>query len=191
MIYVAVTGGIGSGKSYVCSLLAERGVRVYDCDAAARRLMCEDKELQSALRRLAGDQVFQHGVLQKPVLAQFLLASEDNCQAVNDVVHPAVAADFKRSGCTWLESAILFDSGFYRRVNFAYRVCVTAPLDVRIERVMRRDGISRERALKWINRQMPQADVAARCNFVIVNDGRRSLVPQIEHLLVSVPTERL
>ena len=63
MIYVAVTGGIGSGKSYVCSLLAERGVRVYDCDAAARRLMCEDKELQSALRRLAGDQVFQHGGL--------------------------------------------------------------------------------------------------------------------------------
>ena len=117
MKFIAITGGIGSGKSYVCGLLNERGLRVYDCDAAARRLMNEDLELQRSLQHLVGEQVFLHGELQKNVLAQYILASEANRQAVNDVVHPAVAADFKQSGYTWLESAILFDSGFARRID--------------------------------------------------------------------------
>ena len=189
MMYVAITGGIGSGKSYVCNLLNERGIRVYDCDAAARHLMNEDLGLQRALQHLVGEQVFLHGELQKNVLAQYILASEANRQAVNDVVHPAVAADFKQSGYTWLESAILFDSGFDRRIHFDYCVCVTSPLDVRIERVMRRDGISREKALEWIGRQMPQEDIAARCNFIIVNDGREALTPQVEHLLSEVSSK--
>lgn len=190
MKFIAITGGIGSGKSYVCGLLNERGVRVYDCDAAARRLMNEDLELQRSLQHLVGEQVFLHGELQKNVLAQYILASEANRQAVNDVVHPAVAADFKQSGYTWLESAILFDSGFDRRIHFDYCVCVTAPLNVRVERIMRRDDISREKALEWIHRQMPQEDIAARCNFVIVNDGQEALAPQVERLLAEVSSKR-
>ena len=186
MKFIAITGGIGSGKSYVCSLLNERGVRVYDCDAAARRLMNEDLEIQRSLQHLVGEQVFLHGELQKNVLAQYILASEANRQAVNDVVHPAVAADFKQSGYTWLESAILFDSGFDRRIHFDYCVCVTAPLNVRVERIMRRDDISRKKALEWIGRQMPQEEVSVRCNFVIVNDGREALTPQVERLLTEV-----
>lgn len=190
MKFIAITGGIGSGKSYVCGLLNERGLRVYDCDAAARRLMNEDLELQRSLQHLVGEQVFLHGELQKNVLAQYILASEANRQAVNNVVHPAVAADFKQSGYTWLESAILFGSGFDRRIHFDYCVCVTAPLNVRVERIMRRDDISREKALEWIHRQMPQEDIAARCNFVIVNDGQEALAPQVERLLAEVSSKR-
>ncbi len=190
MKFITITGGIGSGKSYVCGLLNERGVHVYDCDAAAHRLMNEDLELQRSLQHLVGEQVFLHGELQKNVLAQYILASEANRQAVNDVVHPAVATDFKQSGYTWLESAILFDSGFDRRIDLDYRVCVTAPLDVRIERVMCRDDISRKKALEWIHRQMPQEDIAARCNFVIVNDGQEALAPQVERLLAEVSSKR-
>ena len=187
MKYVAITGGIGSGKSYICKLLADHGVRVYDCDIEARRLMNEDKDMQEALCHLVGKPVFQHGILQKSILTHFLLASEDNQQAVNEIIHPAVAADFKRSGYTWLESAILFDSGFDRRVNFSYRVCVSAPLDIRVERIMHRNGISRSKALEWVRGQMPQDKVAARCDFVIVNDGSRPLASQVERLLSSVP----
>jgi len=71
MKFIAITGGIGSGKSYVCGLLNERGVRVYDCDAAARRLMNEDLKLQRSLQHLVGEQVFLHGELQKNVLGVY------------------------------------------------------------------------------------------------------------------------
>ena len=117
---IAITGGIGSGKSFVCRELAKRGIEVYDCDAAAKRLMRSDEQLQAALKLLVGNEVYVDGVLQKPVLAQFLLASETNKLAVNDVVHPAVARDFAQSGKNWLESAILFDSGFVHRTRFDY-----------------------------------------------------------------------
>lgn len=79
---IAITGGIGSGKSFVCRELAKRGIEVYDCDAAAKRLMRSDEQLQAALKLLVGNEVYADGVLQKPVLAQFLLASETNKLAV-------------------------------------------------------------------------------------------------------------
>ena len=187
----AITGGIGSGKSYVCHLLEARGISVYDCDEAAKRLMRSDESLQMMLQHLVGDEVCRNGIIEKRVLAAFLLENDTHKQAVNDIVHPAVANDFMLSNLQWLESAILFESGFNHRVKFNHVVCVSAPLEMRVRRIMERDSITRESALQWIDRQMPQEDVAARCNFVIVNDGRRSLVPQIERLLVSVPTERL
>ena len=99
---IAITGGIGSGKSYVCRLLADRGITVYDCDAAAKRLMHTSEALQHSLRQLVGADVYDGTQLQKAVLASYILASEANKQAVNDIVHPAVAADFESSGLTWL-----------------------------------------------------------------------------------------
>lgn len=77
---IAITGGIGSGKSYVCREIERHGFTVYDCDSAAKRLMRSDADLQQALCRLVGDEVCRDGVLQKAVLAEFLLASEDNKQ---------------------------------------------------------------------------------------------------------------
>ena len=180
---VAITGGIGSGKSYVCRRLERHGIRVYDCDTAAKRLMRDSDELREALRQLVGDEVYVGNVLQKPVMARFLLKSEANKQAVNDVVHPAVARDFEESGYTWLESAILFDSGFDMRTRFDYIICVTAPLEVRIRRVMKRDGISRQQALEWIQRQLPQDEVRARSDFEIVNDGKANIEKQIETII--------
>lgn len=188
MVKVAITGCIGSGKSYVCRLLARRGISVYDCDAAAKGLMRTEQSLREALQQLVGADVYRGTELQKPVLARFLLAGEANKQAVNDVVHPAVARDFEQSGCNWLESAILFDARFYLRTHFDYIVCVTAPLEVRISRVMERDGISRAKTLEWISSQLPQEQVAARSNYIIVNDGVQRLEPQIDALLSELRT---
>ena len=176
---VAITGGIGSGKSYVCKRLEAFGIKVYDCDAAAKRLMRTSSALQRDLCRLVGDDAYVDGVLQKQVLAKFLLASEDNKQAVNQIIHPAVARDFECSGYEWLESAILFDSGFDRRIHFDYIVCVSAPLEIRIQRVMNRDGISREKTMEWISRQLPQEEVLKRADFEIVNDGMEDIDEQI------------
>ena len=180
---IAITGGIGSGKSYVCQLLEKRGIKVYDCDAAAKRLMRTSATLRQQLRQLVGPQVYRGCILQKRVLAEFLLASEANKQAVNEIVHPAVALDFIESDYQWLESAILFDSGFHRRVPFSFVVCVSAPEAVRVRRIMARDGISEAKALEWIHRQMPQEQVEGLSNFVIHNDGVMQLEPQVDHLI--------
>lgn len=180
---IAITGGIGSGKSYVCQLLEKHGIKVYDCDAAAKRLMRTSATLRQQLRQLVGPQVYRGCILQKRVLAEFLLASEANKQAVNEIVHPAVALDFIESDYQWLESAILFDSGFHRRVPFSFVVCVSAPEAVRVQRIMARDGISEAKALEWIHRQMPQEQVEGLSNFVIVNDGVAPLEPQVDKLI--------
>ena len=180
---VAITGGIGSGKSYVCRELGKHGVQVYDCDAAAKRLMASDRQLQEDLCRLVGKEVYVDGMLQKPILAKYLLASDEHKQAVNDIVHPAVARDFEQSGMDWLESAILFDSGFIHRTHFDYVVSVTAPIEVRVQRVMKRDGISREKTLEWIRAQFPQEKVVELSDYEIVNDGVRNLESQVRSLL--------
>lgn len=180
---VAITGGIGSGKSFVGRLIEARGIRIYDCDAAAKRLMRDDETLREALKRLAGNDVYQGNILQKRILARFLLGSEANKQAVNAVVHPAVARDFNNSSFNWLESAILFESGFDRRVSLDYVICVSAPEEVRVARIMRRDNIPHEQALQWIHRQMPQDEVERRSDFRIMNDGATPLDTQIETII--------
>lgn len=183
---IAITGGIGSGKSFVCKELNRRGIEVYDCDAAAKRLMREDEVLQHSLVQLVGEEVYVNHVLQKPILAKFLLASEAHKQAVNDIIHPAVAHDFEQSGVDWLESAILFDSGFIHRTHFDFVVCVSAPIEVRVERVMQRDHISREKTLEWIEAQLPQEEVIRQSDFEIKNDGLSDIASQVNLLMTSI-----
>lgn len=180
---VALTGGIGSGKSFVCQLLKQHGIIVYDCDEAAKRLMREDGQLRQQLTQLVGPDVYEGTDLQKSVLAQFLLASETNKQAVNDIVHPAVAIDFLQSPLWWVESAILFDAHFDRRIKPDMVICVTAPLQIRVERIMLRDAISREKATAWINSQMSQDEMVRLSDVELINDGKANLPQQIEKIL--------
>ena len=184
MVKVAVTGGIGCGKSYVCKLLGERDIRVYDCDRAAKRIMASSLKIQDELRKLVGDSVYSDGVLNKAVLAAFLLKSDDNTTAVNKIVHPAVADDFVKSGDKWMECAILFSSGFDKLVDKV--ICVTAPLEVRVERIIQRDGITREKALEWIDKQQPQEQMVSLSDYEIINDGEADLEEQIDSVLTSL-----
>ncbi len=181
---IAITGGIGSGKSFVCRMLAEHGIEIYDCDAAAKRLMRTSSELRARLTGLVGSNLYDGERLNKPVMAQFLLSSDENQRAVNAIVHPAVGEDFLRSGMKWMECAILFESGFDRLVD--YKICVVAPLEIRLQRIMQRDGLTRQKAMEWISKQMPQEEVSSKCDFVIVNDGVADLQQQIENLNNSI-----
>lgn len=183
---IAITGGIGSGKSYVCRLLEKKGIQVYDCDAAAKRLLANDPQLQTAVSRLVGPEVYVGGILQKPVLAEFLLGDSARRKALNAVVHPAVALDFLKSGNDWLESAIFFDSGFDQRVVIDKVICVSAPESLRVHRVMNRDGIDRDKAMEWIHSQLPQCEVERRSDFIIFNDEQTALIPQLDKLLVTL-----
>ena len=174
---IGITGGIGSGKSYVCKRLAKHGIEVYDCDAAAKRLIRTSPDLQQQIVRLVGS-------LDKAAMSRFLLASESNQQAMNAIVHPAVFRDFEQSGMQWMESAILFESGADTLVNKT--VAVTAPQEVRIQRIIERDGITCEKALQWMARQWSQADVMARADYIIVNDCVTDIDEQIESLLEKI-----
>lgn len=189
MMKYAITGGIGSGKSYVCQLLRQRGIDVYDCDSGAKALMNSDATLQDKLSKAVGKDVFPNGKLNKALLAEFLLASEKNNAIINSIVHPAVAQDFITSGHNWMESAILFEAGFQQYVDRV--VCVSAPIEIRVQRIMLRDNISRERALEWINRQMPQEEKEKLSDFVIINDGIKPLDEQIDAILQSNVTAQV
>ena len=178
---VGIAGGIGSGKSFVAKRLALRGIEVYDCDAAAKRLMRTSPELRRQLIALIGPDAYDGDQLNKSVVSRFLLASEDNQYALNAIVHPAVFDDFIASGQQWMESAIMYESGADRYVNCV--IVVTAPLEVRLERIMRRDAISRAQALQWIGCQWPQEDVRQKADYEIVNDGHADIDEQINYII--------
>lgn len=187
---IAITGGIGSGKSYVCSRLKDKGIDVYDCDSAAKRIIRNSKDVRKELTKLVGDDTYYpDGSLNKQAVAEFLLASEDNKQAVNNIVHPAVANDFIGSDYDWMECAILYESGFDKLVDKV--VAVTAPEETRIGRVMKRDSLSREKALSWIRLQMPQEEVKRRADFEIVNDGILDVDRQIEEILYNIKNKNV
>ena len=179
---IGIAGGIGSGKSYVARRLEAQGFQVYDCDSAAKRLMRESPVIHEKLTALIGpDAYLNDGSLNKPVIAKFLLASEQNAKAIDNIVHPEVFKDFEQSGLEWMESGIMFESGINKLVDKV--MVVIAPQEVRIQRVMSRDKISREQALEWMGRQLPQREVISRSDFVIINDGQMDIDKQIHKII--------
>ena len=171
---IGITGGIGSGKSYVCQLLKARGIEVYDCDQAAKRIIRTSEDVRQQLLQLIGS-------LEKADIARFLLESEANAKKIDAIVHPAVFRDFEESGYQWMESAILYESGANKLVDRV--IAVTAPEEVRIQRVMQRDDISREKALQWMQRQWPQSELLRRADYEIINDGHTDLNEQLNKIL--------
>ena len=186
-----ITGGIGSGKSYVCKRLAARGIEVYDCDSAAKRLIRTSADIRQQLTALIGPDTYlpvSNGItgqpeylLNKAAVAKFLLESEQHAKAIDAIVHPAVFNDFEQSGQLWMESAILYESGINRLVDRV--IVVTAPEEVRIHRVMQRDNISREKVMQWMDRQWPQEEIRRRADYEIVNDGVADIDEQIDTIM--------
>ena len=189
---IGITGGIGSGKSYVCRLLEQQGYTVYDCDSAAKRLIRTSPFIRRRLTALIGPETYfkESGeyILNKKAVAEFLLKSEDNARAIDRIVHPAVFRDFIESGMEWMESAIIYESGIHRLVDRV--IVVTAPEELRIQRVMARDEISREKVLEWMSRQLPQEEVRQRADFEIVNDGLADLNQQLDEILKEISNNK-
>lgn len=183
-----ITGGIGSGKSYVCKRLQDRGFKVYDCDTEAKRLIRTSKTIRQQLKALIGEDAYIGKELNKAIVAQFLLKSEENALAIDRIVHPAVFKDFEQSGMQWMESAILYESGINRLVDCV--IVVTAPTEVRIQRIMQRDGISREKAQEWMSRQWPQEEVVRRADYEIVNDGIADIDMQLDRIIKEINSNK-
>jgi len=187
---VAITGGIGSGKSVVSQLLRVMGYPVYDCDANAKALMTSDPILRQDLISLFGPETYlSDGSLNKPFLSKAIFSSPELLAKMNAAVHPAVARDIARhqtlfqARLFFYESAILFESGFNKLAVPDKVICVTAPLELRISRTITRDNASRESVLKRINSQMSQEQKNQLADYEIKNDDRNSIIVQIEKVL--------
>lgn len=189
MVKIGITGGIGSGKSYVSRLLTEHyGIPVYNTDLEAKRLMLSDEGIRRRLTALLGKEVYKSdGTLNKPLLANYLFADSCHAGQINAIVHPQVKADFlkwadRQTGCevVALESAILFESGFDNIVDKV--VMVYAPVELRIRRVMLRDSTTEEKIRQRIVAQMDDKAKQDRSDFIIFNDGSRPLNLQLDDL---------
>ena len=193
MVTVGITGGIGSGKTYVCRMLAVEGFPVFYCDLEAHRLMHRDASLRDGLRRLVGEEVYNaDGRLCKPVLSAYIRRGEAYAEKVNALVHPRVRDAFlkmrkayggmpplMRPQALVMECALLYESRFDDLVELS--VHVSAPQELRIRRLMARDGISTGQARQWMELQMPEEEKRRRADLVIDNDGETA--PDLGNLL--------
>jgi len=176
MIKIGLTGGIGAGKSTVSSLFKERGFPVFNSDICARE--AEKKEnIQLGFKRIIDDNIFINGELDRERLRGIIFTDKDKLKQVNQLITPYVKAKFEKfcldnesdhAACI-LESAILFETDAAK--NFDYIITVTASENTRIQRVLKRDGISVEMVLKKLGNQLPEVEKVSKSNFVVINDG--------------------
>ena len=191
MTSIAITGGIGSGKSYVSVLLQAAGIPVYNTDNEAKRLMLSDEGIRQDLISLLGEGVYTDGALNKPMLASYLFAGPENAARINAIVHPRVKADFRRwmeehegQEIVGLECAILFEAGFADTVDAV--VTVYAPEALRVERAMKRDGATEAQIRARIAAQMDEEEKCRLSDYIIYNDGSISLENQLSVLVAQL-----
>ncbi|MBA0883521.1 dephospho-CoA kinase [Flavobacterium undicola] len=170
---IGLTGGIGSGKTTIANYLASLGIPVYIADDAGKKVM-QTKEILKAIKEQFGAAIFDENQLNRAKLAGIVFDNPNQLKALNAIVHPAVRKDYQ----DWLsqhqkdpilvyESAILFESGNYK--DFDYILTITAPLETRIERVLKRETISRDQVLNRINSQWTDEQRISKSDFVVDN----------------------
>lgn len=186
MYKVGITGGIGSGKSTVCEMLAGRGVAVYTADEHAKALMATDAALRSSIIEAFGSDAYTAEGLNRGFLAANVFASPEALARLNGLVHPAVMADFEawaeqqEGDYVVLESAILFEAALDDRVDVS--VAVMAPEALRLERAMARDGASEEQIRARMRNQLSDEERNVRAKFTIVNIVLDDLEEDVEQL---------
>ncbi len=191
-IKIGITGGIGSGKSIVSAILRILNIPVYDCDTRAKELMQSHKDIRQELIQLLGEEsYFADGRLNKPILARYLFASQENALRINAIVHPKIRADFHQwvsthSSChiVALESAILYEAAFEKEVDNVW--IVIAPTSIRTARVMKRDYSTLDQVQARMTQQASQDDLAKMADHTLLNDDRTAVFPQVLQLLQNI-----
>jgi dephospho-CoA kinase len=174
---IGITGGIGSGKSTLSELIRKHGYLVYDTDKEARRLQEENQQLVQQIKNIFGEDIYQQGKLDRSKVASLVFNSPELLKKLTSVVHPAVRQDFinwrekhNSEDLLFIESAVLFEGGLFKLTDKI--ILVRASEDIRIQRVMDRDGITREQVLSRIKNQIPDTEKAPKSDLVInTNQG--------------------
>jgi dephospho-CoA kinase len=195
MLRIGITGGIGSGKTTVTKLFEELGVPVYYTDIEAKRVAQEDPEVVKEIVRVFGTEAYVNGEMDHKRMASIVFYDKEKLEALNNIVHPAAQkhweewADnqaiqkthkFQPPQYVIREIAILFETGAEKTLD--YVIGVEAPEELRIERVIARNGTTREEVLSRIRSQMPEEEKLRKCDFIVLNDGNTDLMPQVLEL---------
>ncbi|MBB2949714.1 MULTISPECIES: dephospho-CoA kinase [Sphingobacterium] len=182
-IKVGIAGGIGSGKTIICHVFKVLGIPVYNADLEAKLIMNKSDQVRLAVMQEFGDEAYSNGVLNRAFLAAQVFNDAAKLAQLNRIVHPAVIqaaedwADAQTAPYSLKEASILFESGSYKKVD--YSILVTAPIEIRIARVMERDQVTREQVLARMNNQMSDEEKTKLADFVIINDGITPIIPQV------------
>ncbi|MFC2090700.1 dephospho-CoA kinase [Bacteroidota bacterium] len=192
MLCIGLTGGIGSGKTTVSSIFRALNIPVYEADTEARRLMETNEKVCNSVRALLGEEAYSSGKLNRSFIGKMVFRDQELLNELNCIVHPAVHIDFlawagEKSESPYVieEAAILFESGAANRMD--YIIFVKSDEETRIERVMKRDGLSKEEVMDRMSKQMDDIQKELQADFVVNNNYNEMLLPQVirlhEHFL--------
>jgi len=183
---IGITGGIGSGKSTVAKVFETLGIPVYYADDEAKRIMNEDELLKEQIIRHFGNETYIGGKLNRAYLASIVFHDKQKLSLLNSLVHPATI----RNSALWLkkqtasyalkEAALIFESGVQGQLD--YIIGVFAPVEIRITRAMDRDNLTAEQVQERMSRQINESIKMKLCDFIITNDGRQLVIPQVLRL---------
>jgi dephospho-CoA kinase len=184
---IGLTGGIGSGKTTVANYLLEHNIPVYIADDEARKIT-DSKKVIEKIVALFGNEVLENNKINRASLAKIVFKDKEKLAQLNAIIHPEVKKHLKK----WLknkidhkfvvkESAILFESGSYLDCDAI--ILVTAPLEIRIERTMKRDNSDRETVMQRINNQMSEEEKVAKSDYIIQNISLENTYVQLNDLL--------
>ena len=180
---IGLTGGIGVGKTFVAKLFHQMGIPVFNADVEAKNCMTEDKGLMQNVKNYFGENIYDNGVLQKEELAKIVFNNSERLAELNALVHPVVKQSFldwcekQESEIVVKEAAILFESNSH--IGLDKIICVTAPENIRIQRVEQRDNDSINQVKSRIESQMKQSEKEKLSDYIIVNDGVELILPQV------------
>jgi dephospho-CoA kinase len=186
MLKIGVTGGIGSGKSTVCSLFKCLEIPVFNADEVGRRVLAEDNNVIEQVQHIFGKEVIVDGKPDRKKIGEIVFNNSEKLTKLNSIVHPAVRKSFNE----WIieqtapyiihEAAILFETGIYKQLDFT--ALVTAPEQLRIKRVMQRDGADEVSIVSRMKNQWSDEKKKELANFIIINDDVSPLLSQVMYI---------
>jgi dephospho-CoA kinase len=181
---IGITGGIGSGKSTVCELFKILGIPVFEADLASKKLINTNSEIRNGLIQLFGSDIYNTDkTINRKMLANFIFNDNLMLEKVNELIHPVVRTEYlnwlKQQNTAYIihEAAILFESGFYTMMD--YTILVTAPEEIRIERVTKRDKILPETVKLRMEKQWLDEEKRKLASIELINDNKNLLIPRI------------
>lgn len=196
MTILGVTGGIGSGKSIVCKYLSLHNIPIYDADIEAKRLNNTSPVIRKELIIRFGKSIYINNELDRKQLASLIFNNKENLQFVNQLIHTELAKHFlnwiednKRHSILALDAAVLFESGFDKYVDKI--ITVIAPIDIRINRVSKRDNLSPQQIEARINSQISDEERSKLSDFVVVNDNYESIINQTNIIIKKITQSAL
>lgn len=183
MLKVAITGGIGSGKSLVCQVFKTLGIPIFNADAVSNQLVEHDAGVKASIITIFGKDAYINNNYNRKYIAHIVFNQAEKLKALNELIHPkaieAAKQWFEKQQTPYAikEAAILFESKAEQDIDII--IGVTAPEQIRIERVMQRTGCSKNEVIKRMQQQMPQEEKMKKCNYIIHNDNVTALIPQV------------